>query len=293
MGHHHGHHHHGTKNLRIAFFLNLSFTIVEIVGGILTNSLAILSDALHDLGDSLSIGLSWYFQKLSIREGDRTFSYGYRRFSLLGAIVNSMVLLTGSVFILLEAIPALLDPGEANAKGMLVLAVFGVLVNGAAALNLKRGVSLNEKVITLHLLEDVLGWVAVLIGSLVMMFWEVPIIDPLLSVLIAAFIIYNAVKNLRKGFGIILQAIPQGVDIEAIQRKLQNLTEVEGIHDCHVWSMDGEYHVLSVHLVLGQAYHLSEVADIKRRAKALLKDQSIHHVTIEFELPEENCQAGR
>ena len=293
MGHHHGHHHHGTKNLRVAFFLNLSFTIVEIVGGVLTNSLAILSDALHDLGDSLSIGLSWYFQKLSAKEGDRTFSYGYRRFSLLGAIVNSIVLLTGSVFILLEAIPALLDPGEANAKGMLVLAVFGVLVNGAAVLNLKRGVSLNEKVITLHLLEDVLGWGAVLIGSLAMMFWEIPIIDPLLSVLIAVFIIYNAVKNLRKGFGIILQAIPQGVDIEAIRRKLQNITEVGGIHDCHVWSMDGEYHVLSVHLVLGQAYHLLEVADIKRRAKALLKDQSIHHVTIEFELPEENCQTGR
>ncbi len=163
--HDHHHHHHDTGNLKVAFFLNLAFTLVEIVGGLYTNSLAILSDALHDLGDSLSLGLSWYFQKLSKKGRTSSFSYGYKRFSLLGAVVNSIVLVVGSIIILSKAIPQLFNPSQANAEGMMYLAILGIVVNGAAVLKLRKGESLNEKVITLHLLEDVLGWVAVLIGS--------------------------------------------------------------------------------------------------------------------------------
>ena len=289
MGHGHGHHHHhGTKNLKVAFFLNLFFTIVEIIGGLYTNSLAILSDALHDLGDSLSIGLSWYFQKLSEKGRDDIYSYGYKRFSLLGAIINAIVLLLGSAFILKEAIPGLFNPNEANAKGMLLLAVFGVIVNGAAVLKLKEGTSINEKVISLHLIEDVLGWVAVLIGSLIMMFWDLPWIDPLLSMLIALFIIYNVFKNLKHSFSIILQATPKEIDIEGIHEKLLSLPEVIDVHDCHTWTMDGEYHVLSTHLRLDKNYTLDEQAEIKVKAKRLLKEE-VQHVTIEFEGVDEVC----
>lgn len=290
--HHHGHHHHhhGTGNLRVAFFLNLFFTLVEIVGGIYTGSLAILSDALHDLGDSLSIGLSWYFQKLSEKGRDKKFSYGYKRFSLLGAIINSIVLLVGSGIILSQAIPALFAPETVDAKGMMFLAIFGIIVNGAAVLKLRKGSSINEEVISLHLLEDVLGWVAVLIGSLVMMFWDLPIIDPILSLLIAVYIIYNAFRNLRKSTLIILQAKPNEVDIDQIHKGLLSISEITGVHDCHVWSMDGEYNVLSAHLVIEKEISMDEMVNIKSKAKSLLKQEHIDHATFEFEGKNEHCE---
>ena len=196
MSNTHNHsHNHSEGNIKIAFFLNLGFTIVEIIGGLYTNSLAILSDALHDLGDSLSLGLSWYFQRLSKKGSTKKFSYGYKRFSLLGAIINSIVLVVGSIFILSKAIPELFNPEETNAQGMLYLAILGVVVNGAAVFKLRKGKSLNEKVVSLHLLEDVLGWVAVLIGSIVMIYFDLPFVDPLLSILISIFVLYNVYRN--------------------------------------------------------------------------------------------------
>ena len=290
MGHHH--HHHGTKNLKVAFYLNLSFTIIEFIGGLLTGSLAILSDALHDLGDSFSIGLSWYFQNLSERKQDKNFTYGYKRFSLLGAVINAIILLIGSIIIINEAAPQIANPGEVNEQGMLVIAIFGVIVNGVAVLRLRRGNSINEEVISLHLLEDVLGWVAILLGSLLMMYFDWQFIDPLLSVLIAVFIIYNVIKNLKKSFVIILQATPKEVDIQAIHYGLKSLPEVIDVHDCHVWSMDGEYHVLSAHLVLDKVYSLREMAEIKSAAKAILADLNIQHSTLEFEEEGEHCEGG-
>ncbi|OEK03245.1 cobalt transporter [Roseivirga sp. 4D4] len=294
MGHHHHHnaeHGHGSKNLKVAFFLNLSFTIIEVIGGLITGSLAILSDALHDLGDSLSIGLSWYFQHLSDhKDSNERFTYGYKRFSLIGAIVNSAILLVGSVIIISEAAPQISNPGEVDSKGMLIIAIFGVIVNGAAVFRLKKGKTMNEKAIRLHLLEDVLGWIAVLLGSLMIMYLDWQFIDPLLSVFIALFIIYNVIKNLKQSFNIILQTTPQDVDIPAIQEGLRCLPEIIDVHDCHVWSMDGEYHVLSAHVVLDKVYSLRELTDIKSRAKLKLAELNIKHSTLEFEEDGEDCE---
>ena len=290
--HHHGHHHHhdhGVKNLKVAFFLNLSFTIIEIVGGIYTNSLAILSDALHDLGDSLGIGLSWYCQKLSNKEADDTYTFGYKRFSLLGALINAVVLLVGSVFILSQAIPQLFNPAETDAQGMLYIAIFGVIVNGAAVLRLRKGTSINERVIALHLLEDVLGWAAVLVGSVVMLYFDLPWIDPLLSVLIAAFILINVFKNLRRSVVIILQARPQGIDLAMLREKLTGIEEIRSVKDCQLWSMDGEYHVLSTSLALNGDYSLEEMAAVKAKVKEMI-DPHIKHVTIELLGPHEECK---
>ena len=291
MGHNHDHsHNHSEGNVKVAFFLNLSFTIIEIIGGLYTNSLAILSDALHDLGDSLSLGLSWYFQKLSKKGRTKTFSYGYKRFSLLGAIINSIVLVVGSIFILTKAIPELFNPEETNVQGMLYLSILGIVVNGAAVLKLRKGESLNEKVVSLHLLEDVLGWVAVLIGSIIMMFTDAPFIDPLLSVLISLFVLYNVYKNLKKSLLVVLQGIPEEVSIDAIRFKLKDIPEVTDMHDCHAWSMDGQYNILTIHLQLDKDYKLSEQAKIKETVRSRLKDESINHITIEFEGLDENCE---
>ncbi|MCZ4410684.1 cation diffusion facilitator family transporter [Cryomorphaceae bacterium 1068] len=291
MGHNHNHsHNHSEGNVKVAFFLNLAFTIIEIIGGLYTNSLAILSDALHDLGDSLSLGLSWYFQKLSKKGRTKTFSYGYKRFSLLGAIINSIVLVAGSIFILTKAIPELFNPGGTNVEGMLYLSILGIVVNGAAVFKLRKGESLNEKVVSLHLLEDVLGWVAVLIGSVIMMYTDAPFIDPLLSVLISLFVLYNVYKNLKKSLLVILQGIPEEISIDDIRQKLKNISKVTDIHDCHAWSMDGQYNILTLHLRLDKDYKLSEQAKLKEQVRTQLKDESINHITIEFEAQGENCE---
>ena len=291
MGNNHEHSHdHSEGNVKVAFFLNLAFTIIEIIGGLYTNSLAILSDALHDLGDSLSLGLSWYFQKLSKKGRTKTFSFGYKRFSLLGAIINSIVLVVGSIFILTKAIPELFNPEETNVEGMLYLAILGIIVNGAAVFKLRKGESLNEKVVSLHLLEDVLGWVAVLIGSIIMLNFDAPFIDPLLSVLISLFVLYNVYKNLKKSLLVVMQGIPSDVSIDKIRKKLEVIDEIKDVHDCHVWSLDGNYHIMSIHIRLKEDFRLSELSEIKKKARNELKDESVNHITIETESIDENCE---
>jgi cobalt-zinc-cadmium efflux system protein len=296
-GHGHGHHHHhghahahgAVGNIKVAFFLNLLFTLIEIAGGIFTNSVAILSDALHDLGDSLSLGLAWYFQKLSAKNRDATFSYGYRRFSLLGAVINSLVLVIGSVFVLQEAIPRLLNPQAPDARGMLGLAVLGVAFNGAAMLRLKKGHSLNERAISLHLLEDVLGWVAVLVASVVMLFAEVPVLDPALSVLITLYVLFNVFRNLRDSFRILLQAVPENVRIEQVRARIAALAHVTDIHDIHLWTLDGEYNILTIHLRLREVEHFTQAVLVKERVKKALADLPIQHITVEIEGETDEC----
>lgn len=300
MGHHHHHHHsplhhhhhgHGdTKNIKVAFFLNLAFTIIEIIGGIFTNSLAILSDALHDLGDSLTLGLAWYFQNLSKKGRDKDYSYGYRRFSLLGAIVNSVVLIIGSIFILIEAIPRVINPEAVDAKGMIWLAILGVIVNGAAVLQLKKGTSINERVVSLHLLEDVLGWVAVLIASIIMLFFDVPLLDPILSMCIAAYILFNAYKGIKESFSIVLQGVPRNISIPELEKQLLTITDVEEVHDLHIWTMDGEYNILTLHLVVADDSTQAQIAEVRKEARHLLEHEHIEHVTIEVHTHSEACK---
>lgn len=293
MGHHHNHSHghdHSEGNIKIAFLLNLTFTVIEIIGGLYTNSLAILSDALHDLGDSLSLGLSWYFQRLSKKGRSPKFSFGYKRFSLLGAIINSIVLVVGSVVVLSHALPQLWHPEKTDAQGMLYLAILGVVVNGLAVFRLRKGDSLNEKVVSLHLLEDVLGWVAVLIGSLIMMYFDAPIIDPILSILITAFVLFNVYKNIKESMRIILQGTPTDVTVEELEDKINSVDKVLSTHDCHLWSMDGTYHILTAHVVLDKNYNLEELSPIKRQIFDEVAKFNIKHSTLSFELESEICE---
>ena len=287
--HNHQHHHSDIENLKVAFFLNLLFTIIEIIGGFFTNSIAILSDAVHDLGDSLSLGLAWYFQRISKKKADANFSYGYKRFSILGAIINSIVLIVGSIFILSEALPRLFHPEETNAKGMFFLAILGVIVNGAAVFRLKKGNSINEKVVSLHLLEDVLGWLAILIGSVVMYFFNISILDPIMSIGIALFVIFNVYKNISQTLRIILQGIPKEMDITQISAKLLQFEEISDLHDLHLWSVDGSYNVLTIHIVLKNTLDFKNLSLLKLKIRQTLESFGIQHVTIEFETPEEKC----
>lgn len=293
--HYHDHHHaHAdVKNLRAAFFLNFSFTIIEFVGGLLTNSVAILSDAVHDMGDSFSLGLSWYFQKVANKPRTKEYTYGYKRFSLLGAVINSVVLLVGSILILLHAVPRLFNPQHPDVKGMLFLAVLGVIINGLAVLRLRKGSSINERVVSLHLLEDVLGWLAVLIGAGIMYFVDAPFIDPLLSILISLYILYNVYRNIRQSLHIILQGSPSQLDMEELKRSLFEIGEVQDVHDLHAWSVDGEYNVMTVHVVLRSALQMEEQHQLKLVIRDKLRAMGIQHCTIEFEVADEDCVYSR
>jgi cobalt-zinc-cadmium efflux system protein len=287
--HNHNHSHDEKSNIALAFFLNLSFTVIELVGGFLTNSIAIISDAVHDFGDSLSLGLAWYFQKLSKKGSTKQYSYGYKRFSLLGAIINCVVLIVGSIYILSEAIPRLFSPQETNAVGMFWLAIFGVIVNGIAALKTRKGKSINERVVSLHLLEDVLGWLAVLVGSVVMYFTGWTIIDPVLSLGIACFVLFNVFKNIRLVLPILLQGTPAEIEQEQIIKKLKAVKNIADIHDLHIWSLDEEYNVLTVHIILNEALPTEKLIELKKQIRSVLKEEKIEHATIEFEMPNEEC----
>ncbi len=292
MAHNHNHidsDKRSTSNIKTAFFLNIFFTIIEVWGGFWTNSTAILSDALHDLGDSLSLGLAWFLQNKSKQKSNETFTFGYRRFSLLGALINGIVLVTGSAFILFEAIPRLFNPQHANASGMLYFAIGGIIINGAAVLKLKSGKSMNERVVTWHLLEDVLGWVAVLIVSVVLLVKDIHILDPILSILITLYVLFNVVRNLKKTIFLFLQGVPEDINIKEIDNKIKSIDKVKSTHHAHIWSQDGEHHVLSIHVVVENVKNMDEIIEIKRKIRESFKDMSIEHVTVEVELEDEEC----
>lgn len=282
--HTHNHHDdHGTKNIKVAFFLNLLFSVIELIGGIYTNSVAILSDAVHDFGDSVSLGLSWFLQKKSNQKRDAFYSYGYKRFSLLGAIFISVVLIFSSYFIITESIKRLMEPQATNAEGMVLLALLGILVNGVAAYRLKKGKTLNEKAVSIHLLEDVFGWIAVLIAGIVMQFVDLPIIDPILSLAITLWVLMNIYKNLRSTFKVLLQEVPQNVNVESMLQRIRSLPDVEGLHDFHLWSLDGEKNIMTLHIVTSGNTGNIDLLKLKKTIRDLALSYGVEHVTLEFE----------
>lgn len=292
MSNHNHHHDHSASydNIKIAFILNFIFTIIEIIGGLWTNSVAILSDAVHDLGDSISLGLSWYLEKYSKKDPDQHFSFGYSRFSLLSAFINSVILIIGSIFVLSRAVPRLMNPEPINAKGVLIFAVFGITVNGIAAYRLSKGSSVNEEVISFHFLEDVLGWVSIFVVGVIYLFKEIPILDPILSILITAYILYNIFKNFKQISKIFLQAVPGDLSIKEIEKIITEKTPAITVHHTHLWSLEGKNNLLSTHIVVEDELGNEEINLIKQKIRDLLYEHDINHVTIEVDFRSEVCK---
>ncbi len=291
----HSHNHsseNASKNIGIAFFLNIFFAVFELIGGFYTNSIAIISDAAHDFGDSISLAVSWYLQKKSQQKGDKFYSYGYKRFSLLGAVVVSIVLIISSIFIIQESIDRLINPQDANAGGMLLFAIFGILANGIAVLRLKKGTTLNEKAVFLHLLEDVMGWIAVLVVSIVMMFVDFPILDPILSLAITIWVLSNVYKNLKSIIKVVLQEVPQNINLAELESRILNKEFVKSLHDVHLWSLDGEKNIMSIHIVVDNQTSKVQLFELKSDIKKIANDFGIQHLTVEIEdeSDAENCQ---
>lgn len=273
------------KNILVAFLLNISFSIFELLGGLFTGSIAILSDSLHDLGDALSIGISYFLEKISKKEADSKHTYGYIRYSVMGSIITTVILLVGSVFVIYESINRLLNPIEINYNGMIIIAIFGVIINSLATYFTHEGDSLNQKSVNLHMLEDVLGWVVVLIGSILMRFTNIDIIDSVLSIFVALFILYNALSNLKEVLDLFLEKTPNGIDIDHIKHHLLEIDGVLDVHHIHVRSIDGYNNFGTLHVVV------DKYSDkIKKQIKEELVEHGIGHSTVELELKNEECE---
>lgn len=292
MAHQHHHNEQG-KNLGLAFFLNLAFTVIEFIGGAITNSVAITSDALHDLGDSFSLGIAWFLQKRSSKKANSRFTYGYRRFSLLGALINSLVLIVGSVFIVLEAWQRLQAPEPTDATGMILFSILGLAVNGFAAYKLSAGKSLNEKVFRWHLLEDVLGWAAVLLVSIILLFTDWYWLDPLLSIVITGWVLFHVYQRLLETVNVFLQGSPKDLNLKQVEKTLLQHHQVKSLHHTHLWTLDGEHHVFSAHVKICDVKNLEEVVDLKEKLKKELSEKyGFSHLTLETELEKEHCAMG-
>ena len=280
------------KNMKLAFILNFCFAIVEFIGGIYTNSISIMSDALHDLGDSFAIGTGIFFKNISLKKPDKNYTYGYGRFSIIGALINLVILSIGSTIIIINAIPRLFEVEKVNHSGMLIFAILGIIVNLIGTLKTSHSHDISEKVINLHLLEDLLGWILVLVTSVVIGIWEIYILDPILSLILALFIIINVIKNFKSILNIILEKIPTNVDIEKIKEEVLVFEGVLNIHHMHIWTIEGNYNCLTAHVYIDKNLTNEEMETLKHEIKHKLEHLNINHSTLEFEThmcEEENC----
>ncbi len=272
------------KNILIAFILNLSFSIFEFIGGTFSNSIAIVSDSIHDMGDALSIGISYFLERKSKKQPDADYTYGYARYSVIGSVITTLILLFGSVMVIFNAVKRVVNPEPINYNGMIIFAIIGLCVNLIAAFVTREGDSLNQKAVNLHMLEDVIGWAVVLIGAVVMRFTDISILDPIMSIAVALFIFVNAVNNLKDALDLFLEKTPHGVSVEEIKEHVSEIEGVINVHHIHVWSMDGFNNYATMHVVAQ-----SDSALLKQQIREELNEHNISHVTLEFENADEAC----
>ena len=264
----------------LAFFLNLSYAIIEFIAGGVFSSSAVLADSVHDLGDAIAIGVSAVLETISNREEDSHYTLGYKRFSLLGALVTAVILMTGSVLVILENITKLFHPQPVNDEGILWLGIIAVSINVLASLVVRKGKTKNESILSLHFLEDTLGWVAVILMAIVLRFTDWYILDPLLSLIISVFILSKALPRFWSTLKIFLDAVPEGVDIEQVKSDLDQLDRVASINQLNLWTMDGLEKNAIVHVCLKE---IEKMEVCKEAIRAMLKDYGFQNITIEVD----------
>lgn len=294
---HSGHHHHhhqvvipddhtpeaaaAVRRIKLAFYLNMSFALIELVGGIIIGSFAIIADAIHDFGDSLSLALALVFQKKSRLGPTAQFTYGFQRYSILSSLISGIIIIAGSIVIIVEAVTHLFDKPELpNIAGMIGLAVLGVVMNGLAAFGLSHGHSHNEKILSWHLIEDLLGWLAVLIGAIFIHFFQVPWIDPLLAIGIALFILVNVVRHLKEPLRIILQHAPDENDLKRLRHELEHIEGLKSLRAVHAWSLDGRQHVFTAVLLVDSWDNVSRIKEVARKK---IQERGYRFINLEVE----------
>lgn len=274
----------------VAFFLNLTYAIVEFIAGGVFGSSAVLADSVHDLGDAISIGISAFLETISNREEDRQYTLGYKRFSLLGALVTAVILITGSILVILENTTKLFNPQPVNDEGILWLGMIAVTINVLASLVVRKGQTKNESILSLHFLEDTLGWLAVILMAIVLRFTDWYILDPLLSLVISIFILIKAIPRFWSTLKIFLDAVPEGVDIKQVMSDLEGLDNVASLNQLNLWTMDGLEKNAIVHVCLKEMEHMETC---KESIRIFLKDCGFQNITIEVDVDLESHQAHK
>ena len=269
----------------VAFFLNLSYAIVEFIAGGIFGSSAVLADSVHDLGDAIAIGISAFLETISNREEDRQYTLGYKRFSLLGALVTAVILITGSILVILENITKLFNPQPVNDEGILWLGIIAVSINVLASLVVRKGKTKNESILSLHFLEDTLGWLAVILMAIILRFTDWYILDPLLSLVISIFILTKAIPRFWSALKIFLDAVPEGVETGDLEKDLDALTNVKSVNQLSIWSMDGLENNAIIHLCLEDWGQMTET---KNQVRQLLEERGIQNITIEVDTSQSN-----
>lgn len=272
------------RRILTAFLLNLLFAVAEGIGGVLTGSVSVLSDAVHDLGDSISIGVSYALERIGKKHADTHYTYGYIRYSVLGSVITNLLLTFGSVMVTATAVHRLIYPVAVEHDGMILFAVFGILVNGAAAVFTHRGESLNQKAVSLHMLEDLFGWICVLVGALVIKLTGFVQIDSIISIGVSAFLAFHAVKGLRAAIVIFLEKVPDTVNLDVLKTALAAIGGVINVHHLHLRSLDGIHHTASVHVVTD-----ADPYKVRNSVERLLAEHGVVCMTIQVESPDTAC----
>ena len=273
------------KNILIAFILNIGFSIFELLGGFFTNSISIMSDAIHDFGDALSIGISLALEKISKKKPNEKYTYGYVRYSILGALITTIILTIGSIFVIIGGVNRIINPEEINYNGMIIFAVFGVIINLFAAYFTKDGDSINQRAVNLHMLEDVLGWIVVLVGAILMKFTDIRIIDSIMSIGVALFILVNSFKNLKEILDLFLEKTPKNISIEEINHHISEIKGVIDVHHIHIWSIDGNTNYATMHIVTDR----NDLKTLKEQIREEMLEHGVIPSTIELENNEDKC----
>ena len=277
----HYHHKKAGENLAFVFFMNLTFNVIVIIGGLATNSMAILADCIHDLSDTISIAFAWFLEHVAQKDSTDKYSYGYQRFSILGAVIISIFVIVMAFIILEEAIPRLFAPEGVDAGGMLVVAIVGIIFKSLSVYRLHKGETFNEKAILIHQLGDVFEWVAILILSVVLMFWDgAPYLDPFVSIGIALWLIFNLARNLYKSVEVLLQKTPNHFDVDEFKSSIMSIEDITAIDDFHVWSLDGIDSVLTLKVSID---NWNNQEKIKKEIYSIASKYHIVDITIEFD----------
>lgn len=280
------------ENIKIAFLLNLAFSIVEAIGGILTNSISIISDSLHNLGDSITIGINYIFEKKSKKLPNKEYSYGYLRYTMLGSLIASFILLVGSVVIIYNVVPRLIKPLSVNYDAMIIFGIFGLLINLYATIKIMRSKDKDKKINT-HMIEDTVIWLFILTGSICIKVFDLVIIDPILSLLIAVYILYQVYKYMKNIYNIFMEKVPKNVKIDEIKKDIEENENIDNVHHIHIWSMDGVNNYMTAHIHLNKVLSEEEIIKTKNDVKNKLMEDKINHITLEVEYFNERCDSSK
>lgn len=275
------------RNILIAFLLNLFFSVFELIGGFFTGSIAIISDSIHDFCDALTIGISYFLEKKSLKKANNSYTYGYKRYSILGAFLTTTILITGSFLVIYNSVIRLINPVPLNYNGMIFLAIMGIVINGIASIVTRDGSSLNQRSVNLHMLEDVLGWVVVFIGSIIIKFTDIVYIDSIMSIFVSLFILIHALKNFKSIIDLFLEKTPNNINIDNIKKDLLSLKHIKDVHHFHVWSLDDNNILATLHIVID-----NNDFNIKKDVKNILLKYGITHTTVEVDTStclDKNC----